>query len=622
MFALPRRSILAAFLAFLPQPSSGEISAEEQAGFRALGWEKIEAMIPARDGARLHTEILRPLGVSEPLPILFTRTPYNAAVSSTNFAAQLTNHLKELVAEGFVFARQDIRGKFKSEGQFVMMRPPLAPGDSGIDEGTDTHDSIEWLVKNVPGNNGRVGLHGTSYLGWTTVMGSLNPHPALRAAVEEASPADMFLGDDFHHNGAFRLSYAHEYAILLESAKTNVSVKLDRYDTYEWYLKLGALSNVRKTPAGSLPTWIDYATHPNYDEFWRRQAVPPYLTSVNVPMMHVAGWWDQEDFYGPLAIYAALEKHDRHRQNFFVCGPWNHGGWNRGPARKLGNIDFGADTGPHYRGEIKAAFFARFLKDKPREIPEATTFQTGSNQWETHSDWPPADVRRQRLFFRENGGLSFEPPPPQTKAPFDSFVSDPARPVPYRSRPIEVTYSANSRWSTWLLEDQRFVHNRPDVLSFETEVLTNAVVVTGEITANLFAATTGSDADWIVKLIDVYPEEYPDDPKLGGYQLMIANEVFRGRFRESFEKPKAVEPGKVTRYSFSLHQANHRFRPGHKIMVQVQSTWFPVIDRNPQKYVPNIFQAKDSDFQAATHRIHRGSVHSSHVELPIRPAPR
>jgi putative CocE/NonD family hydrolase len=610
-------TLLLSLLLALSAAAHAAASAEEEAKFQEIGWEKIEAMIPARDGVRLYTEIFRPLKWSGKLPILLTRTPYNATLGFASFANQLTNTMKELAAEGFIFARQDIRGKFKSEGEFVMLRPPINSNATGVDEGTDTDDTIEWMIHNVPENNGRVGVHGTSYLGWTTVMGTLRPHPALKAAVEEASPADMFLGDDFHHNGAFRLSYAYEYAILLESAKTNVSVKLDRYDSYEWYLKLGALSNVRKLPAGSLPTWNDYVVHPNYDAFWQRQAVSPYLTSVTVPIMHVAGWWDQEDFYGPLTIYAALEKHDRAHQNFFVAGPWNHGGWNQAIGRKLGILNFGADTAPYYRSEIKAKFFARYLKDRDEKIPEAVTFQTGANKWETHETWPPRDIRPRNLYLHANQKLSFETPR-ETKKTADAFLSDPAHPVPYRNRPVEVTYSEGSRWSTWLTEDQRFVQNRPDVLSYETESLEADLIITGEIFAHLFASTSASDADWIVKLIDVYPEKYTDDPKMSGYELMIANEVFRGRFRESFEHPKALPRNKPESFTFSLHQINHRFLADHKVMVQIQSTWFPLIDRNPQKFVPNIFEARDRDFQPATHRVFRSQKFPTHIELPVR----
>ncbi|HUS36218.1 MAG TPA: CocE/NonD family hydrolase [Verrucomicrobiae bacterium] len=598
--------------------SRAEVSPGEQKSFREIGWEKLEAMVRARDGVHLYTEIFRPLDRREKLPILLTRTPYNASVTFTAFTNQLNGALKELAAGGFIFARQDVRGKFKSEGAFTMLHVPLKEGQAGTDEGTDTYDTIEWMLTNVPENSGRVGLHGTSYLGWTTVMGTLRPHPALGAAVEEASPADMFLGDDFHHNGAFRLSYAYEYAILLESAKTNVRVNLDRYDSYEWYLKLGALSNVRKLPTGQLPTWKDYVAHPNYDEFWQRQAVAPYLTRVNVPFMHVAGWWDQEDFYGPLTIYRMLEKVDRDGRNFFVAGPWNHGGWNQAVGRKLGTVDFENDTATFYRRQIKAKFFAKFLKDRKETIPEATTFQTGANKWEMLDAWPPKDVRRQKLYLHAGRKLSFDAPTESSKKAADAFLSDPQTPVPYRPRPIEVTYSEGSRWSTWLTEDQRFVENRADVLTYATDALEKDLVVTGEIFANLFASTTGTDADWIVKLIDVYPEKNDEDPKMGGYRLMVANEVFRGRFRESFENPKAIQKNKPLEYRFSLHDVNHRFLKGHKIMVQIQSTWFPLIDRNPQKFVSNIFEAKDSDFVSATHRVHRSAKLATHVELPVR----
>lgn len=597
-----------------------EISDEEKAAFEKLGWEKKAFMVPMRDGVKLYTEVFRLLAATEPLPMLMKRTPYDASISATNFRAQLTNQLKELVADGYLLVYQDIRGKFRSEGQFMMLRPPRIEGRELVDESTDTYDTIEWLTKNVPGHNGRVGIYGTSYLGWTTIMGTLLPHPALRAACEEASPADMFLGDDFFHNGAFRLSYGYEFALMLESARTNVSVQLDHFDAYEAYLRLGSLANVNaRWLHGKIPTWNDFVAHPTYDAFWQRQALAGYLTNVSVPILHVAGWWDQEDFYGPLTAYSTLERHDSAGKNFFVAGPWNHGGWNGGDGRKLGNIDFKNATGQFFREHIRARWFATHLRDgKGTNFPEAITFQTGANKWENHSHWPPRDVRRRPLYFHANGRLSFDPPSTDSRSDTDSFISDPARPVPYRTRPIETTYGKGSRWRTWLVEDQRHVHNRPDVLSYETEELTEDVVVTGEAFAQLHAATTGTDADWVVKLIDVYPQTYQSDPAMGGYQLMVANEVFRGRFRESFEKPKAIRANKVLPYRFSLHSLNHRFRKGHKIMVQVQSTWFPVIDRNPQKFVSNIFEAKDSDFQKATHRILRSKGFPSHLDLPVR----
>jgi len=583
-------------------------------------YQHSSADIAMRDGLKLHVEIYSPKDATEPLPFLFERTPYGVAGS----AGRLTGGYSDLAEEGYIFVFQDIRGRYKSEGTFVMQRPPR-PVDSpaqAIDEGTDTHDSIDWLLKNIPKNNGRVGMLGVSYDGWTTAMGMLNGHPALKAVSPQASPADMWIGDDFHHNGAFRLSYGFEYAYLTEATKENSDFDFGTYDTYEWYLKLGALSNVQAKVLKDkkLPTWTDFAAHPNYDGFWQRQAMRPYLTRVTVPTLNVAGWWDQEDFYGPVTIYRELEKHDQRNQNSLVVGPWRHGGWGGGPGQKLGKIDFGSPTGEYYRQKIQAPFFAYYLKDKGAlSQPEATVFESGSNKWRTFDSWPPKSAVKKSLYFQPDGRLSFDPPVVPSGARellFDSYISDPAKPVPYRPRPIEPTYyPKGSGWYTWLLEDQRFVQDRPDVLSWETSPLTEDVVVAGEITAKLFASTTGQDADWVVKLIDVYPETVEPDFKLGGYQLMIANDVFRGRFWKSFEKPVALVPNAVTPFTIDLHTQSYRFQKGHKIMVQVQSTWFPIIDRNPQTWVPNIFLAKESDFKAQTHRIWRTPSQASRVEI-------
>jgi putative CocE/NonD family hydrolase len=526
--------------------------------------------------------------------------------------------------DGYIFVFQDIRGRYQSEGKFVMVRPPRDQSDAkAIDESTDTHDTIEWLLKNVPKNNGRVGMLGISYGGWLTVMGLLDPHPALKAVSPQASPADMFLGDDFHHNGAFRLSYGFEYVAMMETSKTNFSFKFDRKDTFDWYLRLGALSNANaKHFQSKLPTWNDFVAHPNYDEFWKKQTFGPYIKAVTVPTLNVAGWWDQEDYYGPLKIYELLEKHDRKNQNFLVIGPWNHGGWSFGEGNSLGKIPFDIPTGAYYRSKIQAPFFAQYLKDQGKhDLPEALLFETGSNKWVRHAEWPPnRDSTERKLYFQADGKLSFEPPPAGVLAGHDSYISDPAHPVPYRQRPIDPTYQG-SGWYTWQTEDQRFVHQRPDVLSYETEPLAEDLTIAGDIVAHLYAATSGTDADWIVKLIDVYPEDYPKAPHLGGYQLMVACEVFRGRFRNSFEKPEPIEQDEINHYKVGLHWRDHCFPKGHKIMVQVQSTWFPVIDRNPQKYVPNIFEAKDSDYQKAMQRVYRTRKHASHVSLPVMGKP-
>jgi len=449
-------------------------------------------------------------------------------------------------------------------------------------------------------------------------MGMLDPPPALTAVVPQASPADMWIGEDFHHKGAFRLSYGLAYAYRMESSKevTSPAAIINRYDTYDWYLELGALANVnRKYFHESIPTWNDFAQHPDYDAFWKRQAFAPWLTRVTAPTLNVAGWWDQEDFYGPLKIYDLLERHDSAHENFLVVGPWNHGGWSSGDGRKLGRIDFGSATAAYYREKVLAPFFAYYLKGRGAPpSSEALTFRTGVNEWMHHDQWPPSRTSvDRRLYFRGDGKLSFDPPAETGDSAFDSYVSDPANPVPYRQRPIRL----NIGWPTWQVEDQRFVHRRPDVLDWATEPLTADVTVTGRIVASLFASTTGTDSDWIVKVIDVYPEQYEAGPEVGGYQLMIAGDVVRGRYRRSIEKPEPIAAGSIQKYDVPFAGNDHVFRAGHRIMVQVQSTWFPVIDRNPQRFVPNIFQARDSDFQRATQRIFRSGQHASFIALPI-----
>jgi uncharacterized protein len=576
---------------------------------------RAEEMITMRDGARLHTFIYVPTGNTEKLPILFLRTPYGTGDMT---GAQLAAALPELTADGYIIVNQDIRGRFKSEGQFVMLRQPRDPKDkNAIDESTDAYDTIEYLLKNTS-NNGRVGMAGTSYGAWLTVMAALDPHPALRAAVPAASPADMWIGDDFHHNGAFRLSYGLEFTYMMESSKeiTNTASLVNKDDVYEWYLNLGSLANVdAKYFKKALPTWNDFVNHPDYDAFWKRQGFAQWLNRVTVPTLNVAGWWDQEDFYGPIKIYELLEKHDIGHKNFLVVGPWNHGGWSRGGGRKLGPVDFGSETSAYYRKEVMSKFLAHYLKDKADpNLPEALTFRTGENQWIRNDAWPPKrNVVERSLYFRENFGLSFEAPRSKDAAAFDSYISDPASPVPYRKRPIPL----RTGWSTWQINDQRFAAERADVLEWQTEVLADDVTVSGKIIANLFASTTGTDSDWIVKLIDVYPENYTADPTMSGYQLMIAGDVLRARYIKSLEKPEPIPANSVQHYKIGFPANDHVFKKGHRIMVQVQSSWFPLIDRNPQRFVPNIFLAQESDFQQATQRVYRSGKQASHVALPV-----
>jgi putative CocE/NonD family hydrolase len=589
----------------------------------SLLFDKTDVMITARDGTKLHTEIYTPKNSDVPLPLIIERTPYGLHDDDKGYSRILARYA-EMIPDDYIFVFQDIRGRYGSEGTFVMQRPVRNGKDSkAIDEGTDTYDTIDWLVKHVPHNNGRAGLVGISYGGWLTVMGMLEPHPALKAVSEQASPADMFLGDDFHHNGAFRLSYGFEYSTMMETGKTNFAFTFDRFDTYEWYLRLGALPNADKNYIhGTLPTWKDFVTHPNYDAFWKQQAMPYLLTKPRVPNLNVAGWWDQEDAYGPMKIYELLEKNDPDHLNYLVAGPWNHGGWARSSGKSLGPISFGSDTSLYFRQKIEAPWFAYWLKNKGSlPLKEALLFQTGSDKWVQFDSWPPQNAPTRELYFREDGRLSFDAPQSVTPQSFDSYVSDPAHPVPYRHRPIDMTYPDDhpGGWPTWLVEDQRFVDNRPDVLTWQTEELREDTTVAGQVTAKLFASTTGSDSDWIVKLIDVYPEKYPDDWKLSGYELMIADEVFRGRFRKSFEKPEPITPDAITPFTIDLHTANHVFKKGHRIMVQVQSTWFPIIDRNPQRFVPNIFEAQESAYQKATQRIYRSKEYPSGVVLSILP---
>lgn len=571
------------------------------------------AMVPMRDGVKLNTLIYAPVDQREPLPFLMLRTPYGI---EGRFDRLLPNYFSELARERYIFVLQDIRGRYRSEGQFVMNRPL---DSKGADESRDTWDSVEWLLANVAQNNGRVGVLGISYPGWLAAMAGVNPHPAVRAISPQAPMTDTWMGDDFFHNGAFRLSYGFEYAADMELTNDgSTQLPITRYDTYDWYLAQGPLSTLTALLNGRVPTWTSFVTHPTYDAYWKARALPTYLTRLSVPTLTVGGWWDQEDLFGPLATYRALEKLDTAGINYLVMGPWNHGGWAR-PGDSLGAISFGDATGDYFRQEAQAPWFAFWLKDKGRlPLPEALMFESGSNRWRAFDSWPPKEAKVRNLYFGAEGRLTFEAPIRRAGA-YDAFVSDPAHPVPYRKRPIQLTYDPRgSGWAPWLVEDQRLVHNRPDVLSWETDVLTEGVTIAGDITARLFASTTGQDADWIVKLIDVYPDSARRQaPQMGGYQLMVASEILRGRYRDSWSQPKPLVPGQVTRFAVDLRGQSYTFKAGHRIMVQVQSTWFPVYDRNPQTWVPNIFTATAADFRAQTHRVYRSAQYPSHIELPV-----
>jgi uncharacterized protein len=573
--------------------------------------------VPVRDGIHLNTSVCQPDGTHAPLPFLLTRTPYGIDGDTV-----VPESYRFFAADGYIFVSQDIRGRYKSEGQFVMNRPLHDPGDpKGVDESTDTYDTVEWLLANVPGNNGRVGVLGVSYPGFLATMAGINPHPAVKAISPQAPMTDTWMGDDFFHQGAFRLSYGFEYAGSMElstDSPLSGDLGIASWDTYDWYARLGSLANVdRMYFHGKVPTWQAFVAHPAYDRFWQQRAVQRILKAPQVPTLTVGGWWDQEDRYGPLATYAALERGDSGRQNFLVMGPWNHGGWRR-PANLMRIVDPG--TYEVYLRDVEAPWFAHYLKDgKAREQPEAMLYDAGARRWRSYDSWPPKAGSPRNLYLHGGGVLSFDPPG-AGEASYDQYVSDPAHPVPYRSRPVERTYDARgSRWKFWETEDQRFVDGRPDVVKWVSAPLEEDLTVAGNIKASIVASTTGRDADWVVKLIDVLPDSVPDNWSWGGYELMVAHEIMRGRYRRSFSAPEPLAPNTPLKFTVDLHQQSYTFQRGHRIMVQIQSSWFPLYDRNPQTWVPNIFKAKPGDFRAQTHRIWHTPKLASRIELTLQP---
>jgi len=578
-------------------------------------YTRTQAMIPMRDGIRLFAEIAAPRNATTPLPILMERTPYGADGS----AVGRSRRAKELGLEGYILVLQDIRGRYGSEGEFDMNRPPRS-GHAGTDESTDAYDTIDWLVKNVPNNNGRVGVYGVSYPGWLTAVTGIGSHPALKAISPQAPMGDAWMGDDFFHQGAFRLSYGLEYSWGMEASPDgSVTPSPARFDTYDWYLSFPTLGALAKAVgADRWPTWRRFAEHPTYDTIWKARSLPRYFTHTTVPTLTVGGWWDQEDEYGPLASYASLERSDSAGLNYLVMGPWYHGQWSADSGIALGNPRWGRATGVDFR-ELQSRWFAYWLRGEgDGKFAEATLFDAGTGQWRSFDRWPPTGADKRQLYFRENGFLGLDPP--TAPAGDDRFVSDPAHPVPYRPRPVERTYSGPSRWRRWETEDQRFVDGRPDVLTWQTAPLTEAVSVAGNVVAQLYASTTGTDADWVVKLIDVFPDTIPGRPAMGGYQLMVTGDILRGRYRRSFERPEPIPPGTVQRYTVDLHQQTYTFQKGHRIMVQVQSTWFPLYDRNPQTFVANIFRAEPVAYQARIHRVFRTARYPSSVEIDVLPS--
>ena len=574
-----------------------------------------------RDGVKLFTVILSPSQQIKPNPFLLERTPYGAdfpLADGETVPVNKMGSLDEYARGGYIFVFQDMRGKFKSEGTFEMTRPLYHLIDkTKTDESTDAYDTVDWLVKNIANNNGKAGIHGVSYPGYLALDAVVDPHPALKASSPQASPADMFLGDDFHHNGAFRLSYSFEYSYMVENDKlSNSDFPFPQYDLYNWYLQLGSLKNVNeKYFKEKLPAWNDFTKHPNHDEYWVKASTLTYINTPQIPIMHVGGYFDQEDLNGPQIMYQHLEKKDNLNRNFICLGPWNHGGWERKNGDSLGEIKFGSNTAAWFH-TFEKKWFDYWLKGIGEgNFAEANCFQTGSNTWKTYDSWPPKKAELKKLYANAGHKSSFTKPSSADGS--SSYVSDPATPIPYRTLPIEATYGKGSRWNSWHVADQRFVSTRPDVVSFVMDSLTQNITVTGKVIAHLFTSTTATDADFVVKLIDVYPAIDHGDLKMSGYQLPIAMEVIRGRFRKSFENPSPLEPGKVEEFVIDLHDINHTFLKGHQMMIQIQSTWFPIIDRNPQKYIPNIFEAKESDFIKATHTIYFNNQYATYIEFPV-----
>ncbi len=589
-------------------------------------YNKMERMVPMRDGVKLFTAIYTPKDTSKTWPIILYRTPY----SIRNYGEDKFPKVKgfgpadNFAKDGYIFVYQDIRGTYKSEGEFEVIRP-IRPDKSdpvATDESTDAWDTIDWALKNIPNNNGKVGQWGISYSGWTTVMGMVDPHPALVASSPQASPSDMFIGDDWHHNGAFRPMYAFSW--MNYTAQTRKGTKEKRpepfdYGTpwgYEFFLNAGPTSEYNKTFFGNrIPAWEDFIDHPNYDEFWQRQNALTQLGPVKHAILNVAGWFDAEDFYGPISIYQQIEKNTANNNSSIISGPWLHGGWRGMGGSYLGDIQFDSNTSEQYTRLVNR-FFKYYLKGEGSwNTPEAVMFETGANRWHEFQQWPPADVKEKKLYFQPNGKLSFEKPTSANRDEASVYLSDPNKPVPFSMKIVTRV------GHTWMIDDQRHAFTRPDVLSFQTDVLSDDVTIAGPILAKLLVSTTGTDSDFFVKLIDVLPGDTPDpepnpkNVKMGSYQMLVGVEVMRARYRDSFEKPEPMVPGEITPLTFNIWDKFHTFKKGHRIMVQVHSSWFPAYDRNPQQYM-DIYQAKDGDYIKAMQKLYHSENAASHLVLP------
>ncbi len=599
-----------ACLAFaIPHPLHAQQTFDVKANYA-----KSEHMISMRDGVKLFVSVYSPRDTSQKYPILLSRTPYSCSPYGPEAYKDTIGPSPLFAKEGYIIVYQDVRGAWMSEGTYVNMRPQNnKKGPKDIDESSDTYDTIDWLVKNIPNNNGRVGMWGISYPGFYTAVGAIDAHPALKAASPQAPISDWFIGDDFHHNGTFFLPHAFGFfsGFGRPRPKPTATASGQRFsyptpDGYEFFLDMRTLANGDKEYFhGNIAYWNEMMEHPNYDSYWQARNTRPHLKNIKPAMMTVGGWFDAEDLFGALNTYKSVEKQSPGAYNILVMGPWFHGGWARGDGAGLGDVRFGAKTSEFYRENIELPFFNYYLKDKGTlNLPEAYVFETGSNKWKTYEQWPPSNAHAQSVYLDGDGKLSFTPPPDSNS--FDEYVSDPAKPVPF------INNIATGMTREYMVDDQRFAARRPDVLVYQTDPLTEDMTVAGPLTASLSVSTSGTDSDFVVKLIDVYPDDAKDNVpnpsgmKMGGYQMLVRGEPMRARFRNSFEKPEAMTPNKVEKIEYTMPDVNHTFMKGHRVMVQVQSSWFPLVDRNPQKFV-DIYTAKETDFQRATQHIYHSS---------------
>jgi len=609
-----------------------DLLAERDAAWIRSHYAKYEFRIPMRDGKRLFTAVYEPIDASKKYPVLLYRTPYSCSpYGADRYRGQLGPKGSGLAfaRSGYVFVYQDVRGRFMSEGRFVNMTPHVAQKRSprDVDESTDTYDTIEWLMKHLDNHNGRVGQWGISYPGFYTAAGMIDSHPALAAASPQAPIADWYW-DDFHHHGAFFLPHAFNFLASFGRPRSELTTEWPpRFDHgtpdgYRFFLDLGPLSNVDKRYfRGDVAFWNHIVEHPNWDGFWQSRNILPHLKNVRCAVLTVGGWFDAEDLYGPLKTYRSIEANNPDIDSVLVMGPWAHGAWRTPGTRQLGNIDFGFDTSGFYHERILLPFFEHHLKDRSDpNLPEAYVFETGANRWRRFDAWPPRAIVEKSLWPDANGGLSFEAPAPKRPADaYDEYVSDPAKPVPF----TESTAVGMTR--EYMTDDQRFASRRPDVLTYRSKVLEKDVTLAGPIDAELWVSTSGTASDWIVKVIDELPPDAPDpDPnprgvRMGGYQMMVRSEVIRGRFRDSYEHPEPFIPNRPTKVAFELLDVLHTFQAGHRIVVQIQSTWFPLVDRNPHEYVPNVFKAKESDFVKATQRVWRGGRTATRLRVKVLP---